>query len=275
MISHLSRTATIHDATLAWDRWGGDDGVPFWLCHGYSGSSHDFALAIEHFAASRPVFALDHRGHGRSQKLGTVDAYSLDQLVADLVVAIESEAGGPVDLLGHSMGGAIALRVTLVRPDLVRSLILMDTSAWSFAPDDAAMAGMMREFLDAFDPAGGLPDLSAFDGPETAMIAAATPAEWQAIADDLSAGFDPYAMKALGRDLFAESVTVRDRLGEIRCPVSVVVGELDTPFVGQGPELAAAFADGRLTVIPGAYHSPQLTHPDEWTAAIDAHLARV
>lgn len=275
MISHLSRTTTIHDAALAWDRWGGDDGVPLWLCHGYSGSSHDFALAIEHFAASRPVFALDHRGHGRSQKLGTVDAYSIDQLAADLIAAIESEAGGPVDLLGHSMGGAIALRVTLARPDLVRSLVLMDTSAWSFAPEDEAMAGMMRAFLEAFDPTGGLPDLSAFDGPETAMIAAATPAEWQAIADDLSAGFDPHAMKALGRDLFAESVTVRDRLGEIRCPVSVVVGQLDTPFVGQGPDLAAAFADGHLTVIPGAYHSPQLTHPSEWTAAIDAHLARV
>ena len=275
MISHLSRTATIHDATLAWDRWGGDDGVPFWLCHGYSGSSHDFALAIEHFATSRPVFALDHRGPGRSQKLGSVDAYSIDQLVADLVVAIETAAGGPVDLLGHSMGGAISLRVTLTRPDLVRSLILMDTSAWSFVPDDAAMAEMMRAFLGAFDPTVGLPDLSAFDGPETAMIAAATPAEWQTIANDLSAGFDPYAMKALGRDLFGDSVSVRDRLGEITCPVSVVVGELDTPFVGQGPELAAAFGNGHLTVIPGAYHSPQLTHPAEWTAAIDAHLARL
>ena len=275
MISHLSRTTTIHAATLAWDRWGGDDGVPFWLCHGYSGSSHDFALAIEHFADSRPVFALDHRGHGRSQKFGTVDAYSIDQLAADLVVAIESEAGGPVDLLGHSMGGAIALRVTLARPDLVRSLVLMDTSAWSFAPEDEAMAEMMRAFLGAFDPTGGLPDLHAFDGPETAMIADATPAEWQAIANDLSAGFDPYAMKALGRDLFDDSVSVRDRLGEIGCPVSVVVGELDTPFVGQGPALAASFADGHLTVIPGAYHSPQLTHPAEWTAAIDAHLARL
>jgi pimeloyl-ACP methyl ester carboxylesterase len=275
VITELSRRTTIHDVALAWDRWGADEGVPFWLCHGYSGSSHDFALAIEHFAAARPVIALDHRGHGRSEKLGTVDAYSIDQLAADLIAAIDQHAGGPVDLLGHSMGGAISLRVTLARPDLVRSLILMDTSAWSFVPEDAAMAEMMREFLGAFDPAGGLPDLSALDGPETAMIAAATPAEWQAIADDLSAGFDPYAMKALGRDLFDDSVSVRDRLGEITCPVSVIVGELDTPFVGQGPDLAASFADGHLTVIPGAYHSPQLTHPAEWTAAVDAHLARI
>ena len=32
-------------------------------------------------------------------------------------------------------------------------------------------------------------------------------------------------------------------------------------------------ADGRLTVIPGAYHSPQLTHAEEWRAAVEAHLA--
>lgn len=275
VITDLTRRAAIHDASLAWDRWGGDDGVPFWLCHGYSGSSHDFALAIEHFATDRPVIALDHRGHGRSQKFGSVDAYSIDQLVADLIVAIEANAGGPIDLLGHSMGGAISLRVTLARPDLVRSLILMDTSAWSFVPEDAAMAEMMRAFLGAFDPTGGLPDLTMLDGPETAMIAAATPAEWQTIADELSAGFDPYAMKALGRDLFADSISVRDRLGEITCPVSVVVGELDAPFVGQAADLAASVADGQCTVIPGAYHSPQLTHPAEWTAAIDAHLARV
>jgi pimeloyl-ACP methyl ester carboxylesterase len=275
VITDLTRRATIHDASLAWDRWGGDAGVPFWLCHGYSGSSHDFALAIEHFAESRPVIALDHRGHGRSQKFGTVDAYSVDQLAADLIAAIDAHAGDQIDLLGHSMGGAISLRVTLTRPDLVRSLVLMDTSAWSFVPEDPAMADMMRAFLGAFDPAGGLPDLTMLDGPETAMIAAATPAEWQAIANDLSAGFDPYAMKALGGDLFGDSISVRDRLGEIRCPVSVVVGELDAPFIGQAADLAASFADGALTVIPGAYHSPQLTHPAEWTAAIDAHLARV
>ena len=46
-------------------------------------------------------------------------------------------------------------------------------------------------------------------------------------------------------------------------------------MVDQAPELAAEVAHGYLSVIPGAYHSPQLTHPDAWRAAIEAHLARV
>jgi hypothetical protein len=39
--------------------------------------------------------------------------------------------------------------------------------------------------------------------------------------------------------------------------------------------LAGEVADGRLTVVPGAYHSPQLTHAAQWKAAVEAHLAWV
>ena len=62
---------------------------------------------------------------------------------------------------------------------------------------------------------------------------------------------------------------------EISCPVTVIVGEHDHPLVDQAPALSAEVADGRLVIIDGAYHSPQLTHPDEWRAAVEAHLTRV
>ena len=182
MITDLTREFDAHGATLRWDRWGADDdGTPFVLCHGFSGSSHDFALHIESLAAKRPVVSIDHRGHGRSQKLADTTAYSIDQLTADLIAFVDSEIGGPIDLLGHSMGGSMALRFTLARPDLVRSLILMDTSGWSFLPPDGPVAEMMRSFISAFDPAGGLPDLTALAGPEEALINAATTPEWQAM----------------------------------------------------------------------------------------------
>jgi pimeloyl-ACP methyl ester carboxylesterase len=245
------------------------------LCHGFSGSAHDFALNIDTLAADRQVVAIDHRGHGRSQKLAEVDRYSIDPLAADLIGFIDSEIGEPVDLLGHSMGGSIALRVTLARPELIRSLILMDTSAWSFIPPDSAIAELMGGFVRAFDPARGLPDTAAFTNAETPLIAAATPADWQATKVRMDAAFDPYALKALGSELFAGGTQwIRERLGEISCPVSVVVGEHDHPFVDQAPDLASATGGGSLTVVPGAYHSPQLTHPAEWTAAVQAHLAR-
>ena len=75
----------------------------------------------------------------------------------------------------------------------------------------------------------------------------------------MAAAFDPYVLKALGRQLF-EGLR---RLGppatrpDLR-PVTVIVGEHDHPFIDQAVDLAAEVADGRVIGIDGAYHSPQL-----------------
>ena len=174
------------------------------------------------------------------------------------------------------MGGPISLTVALARPDLVRSLILMDTTGWSFVPEDPEFAGCVAGFLLSYDPADPLPDPGALVGPEQAMIDAATPAEWQSVKERLSGGFDRHAFKQLGAALFSVGTPwIRERLGELTCPVSVIVGEHDHPFIDQAEDLAAEAGKAHLAVIAGAYHSPQLTHPADWAAAIDAHFAPV
>jgi len=247
------------------------------LVHGFTGSSHDFALEVDALAADRRVVTLDQRGHGYSGKVGNVDGYGIEQLVADCIAFLEATGGGPVDLLGHSMGGRVVMGVVLSRPDLVRSLVLMDTSAWSFMPPDEEIRTMVRTFMTAFDPAQGMPATLSLGGPEDELIAAAVPPEWQAEKDAIFTGMDAYAVKALGMALMADvadgETSLRADLPSITCPTTVIVGQRDHPLVDQAPELAAELADGRLTVIPGAYHSPQLTHPDAWRAAVEAHLA--
>ena len=129
MITDLTRRCSIDGVDIAWDRFGTpSDHAPLLLCHGFSGSGHDFALHVEELAAEREVIVLDHRGHGRSSKLHNDAGYSIPRLADDLIALVDAEIGGPVDLLGHSMGGAIAMRITQQRPDLVRSLIMMDLS---------------------------------------------------------------------------------------------------------------------------------------------------
>ncbi len=157
---------------------------------------------------------------------------------------------GPVDLLGHSMGGRVVMGLVLARPDLVRSLILMDTSAWSFLPEDEGIRSLVRGFIDAFDPAGGMPSTLSMDGPENGLMEAATPAQWRAEKDGIYAGMDPYAVKALGATLMGDTAdtatSLRANLANIACPTTVMVGEHDHPLVDQAPELAAAVANGRL-----------------------------
>ena len=150
----------------------------------------------------------------------------------------------------------------------------MDTSAWSFVSENPAEARLLTDFSGGFDPSGAAPDLSALDLPEEALIAEVTPIEWQSVKALMSAAFDPYALKALGTELFTvQTQWIRDRLVEISCPVTVIVGDNDRPFVDQAHELAAETRARSLTVIAGAYRSPQLTHPAEWTQAVSAHLA--
>lgn len=269
----------VNGVDLVWsERGSGPGGTPtLALVHGFTGSSHDFALEVDALAADRRVVALDQRGHGHSSKVGSVDGYGIEQLVADCIAFLEGAGGGPVDLLGHSMGGRVVMGVALSRPDLVSSLVLMDTSAWSFLPRDEEIRTMVSTYITAFDPAQGMPATLSLGGPEDELIAATVTPEWQAERDALFTGMDAYAVKALGMALMADvdagETSLRDDLPSITCPTTVIAGERDHPLVDQAPELAAALADGRLTVIPGAYHSPQLTHPDAWRAAVEAHLA--
>jgi 3-oxoadipate enol-lactonase len=269
-------TFHVHGVDLAWSERGrSPEGTPtLVLCHGYTGSSHDFALVVDALAADRRVITLDHRGHGHSTKTGTLDGYTIEQLLSDLAALLEAEGGGPVDLLGHSMGGRVVMGLVLARPDLVRSLILMDTSAWSFLPPDQEIRDLVQGFLHTFDPTNGMPTTLSMGGPEDRLIEAATPVQWREEKDAIFAGMDPYAVKALGAALMADDDTsLRAALPAITCPTTVIVGEHDHPLVDQAPALAGEVADGRLTVIAGAYHSPQLTHAAEWRAAVEDHLS--
>ena len=252
----------------------GVGGAPLLLVHGFTGCKEDFAEEVDGLAElGYHVVAPDLRGHGESDQPDDEASYGLRSFADDLFALTERLGWASFDLLGHSMGGSIALRFALARPDLVRSLILMDTSGWSFVASDPAVAELMQAFFTTFDPSNGLPDTSALAGPEEALINAATPPEWQAVKEQMAAAFDPHAFKALGAELLTgESQWIRDRLREIACPVSVIVGEHDHPFVDQAEELAHEANGARLTVVPGAYHSPQLTHSAAWVTAVEAHL---
>jgi pimeloyl-ACP methyl ester carboxylesterase len=272
-VKEADERLSVNGIDLAWGSWGGQRGPALLLCHGYTGGAHDFILQVDALADDRRVVLLDQRGHGLSTKTGQLAGYTIEQLAEDLIAFIESVTDEPIDLLGHSMGGIVVLGVVLRRPDLVRSLVLMDTSAWSFLPDDLELRSFMSEFLANFNPSEGLPSGMPY-GPEDALIEAATPSEWRQRKLELTAGLDPFAIKALGAELLAsESVSVRHRLSEVTCPVTVLVGSNDHPFTDQAPELVAELPRARLMVIEGAYHSPQLTHPDKWRNAIEEHLA--
>ena len=279
MTQTAAQSLSVNGVELAWsERGSGATGTPtLVLVHGFTGSSHDFALVADDLAVDRRVVLVDQRGHGRSTKTGTVEGYTIDQLVADLAVFLEAVGDGPVDLLGHSMGGRVSMGLVLSRPELVSTLVLMDTSAWSFMPPDDRIRQLVQAWIEAFDPAGGMPASLSVGSPEDALIEERTPASWQQEKTAIFAGMDAYAVKAFGMALMADvnqgETSLRADLPSITFPTTVIAGQHDHPLVDQAPELASLVANGRLALIEGAYHSPQLTHAGEWKGAVRAHLA--
>jgi pimeloyl-ACP methyl ester carboxylesterase len=274
----------------AWGEGGGE--VPLVLVHGWTGSAADWADVGPRLAAGtgpagpRRVLAVEHRGHGRSTNLGDQDRYTFDLLVEDLGAFLATLGPGPVDLLGHSMGGVVALRHALAHPASVRSLVLMDTAAapvgFVVEDDVEALAGVGRR--DGMAAAHAVMRSVTRQAEEDARRRRAeagrpprpqrpsSPARDARVAWSF-AHLDPEALVALGRELNRHPSLV-DRLGELAMPVTVVVGEDDRPLRPGADVLVAGIPGAHLAVVAGAGHSPQEDAPDAWLAVLADHLAR-
>ena len=82
----------VNGVELAWSERGSSPaGTPtLVLCHGFTGSSHDFSLQVDALAAHRRVVTLDQRGHGHSTKTGTSRATPSSSWSADLAALLEA-----------------------------------------------------------------------------------------------------------------------------------------------------------------------------------------
>lgn len=256
------------DIKLAMREWGTGE-PPLVLLHGYTGSSLDWADVAPRLAESRHVVAYDHRGHGDSDH-APATSYTLEALAGDLAAFLAGHASAPVDLLGHSMGGVVALRHTLAHPATVRSLVLMDTAAEPSGPIDTEMLGT----LVAIGRAQGMDAVAQLVGDFVASAAPAgtVPAEVareRAVAK--FSGLDVEALAAFAAELQGYP-SMADDLARITCPVTVIVGENDDGLRAAADLMTARIPAARLVVIPGAGHSPQEDCPDEWVSAVRAHL---
>ncbi|MFX0547050.1 alpha/beta fold hydrolase [Roseovarius sp. S1116L3] len=92
------------------------------IAHGLYGSARNWGVIAKRLSDARRVVAVDMRNHGDS---AWQDTHSYPDMAADLAEVIEAE-DGPVDVLGHSMGGKAAMVLALTQPDLVNRLIVAD-----------------------------------------------------------------------------------------------------------------------------------------------------
>jgi pimeloyl-ACP methyl ester carboxylesterase len=250
---------------------------PFVLVHGFTGSRDDWKEHLPRLAKRGRTIAVDQRGHGGSTNTGDAASYRIDQLVDDLAGFLDSVGAPEVDLLGHSMGGAVAMRFALAHQGRVHSLILMDTMSESIPGDAhkflAIAAKIAREQgMEAlYQLTRAASERNESTPPSVKRLIAADPEDYWGRSRMKNVAMDPVAFEALGAALGA-TPGVTDRLVEIACPTTVIVGAEDKPFVKPSEVMVKKIPGARLVVIPDGAHCPQVENPEPWIAAVEAHL---
>jgi acylglycerol lipase len=151
---------------IFWQSWTTEEGAArgvVVIVHGFGEHSDRYEhVARRLVAEGYATYALDHRGHGRSEGTRAMidrlaDAVSdIDQLV---LLAGNAHPGRPLFMLGHSMGGLLAVQYTLGHQDRLAGLLLSGALA---APDAApAPARLIARMLSAVAPRAGLIGLDA------------------------------------------------------------------------------------------------------------------
>lgn len=119
------RSVDVGGVRLAYQVSGPPDAPPLVLLHALGEDATDWEAVVPVLARSRRVYALDLRGHGRSEWPGD---YSLELMQADVLRFLDALGLGQVDLIGHSMGGIVAYLLAEDHPQRVSRLVLEDVA---------------------------------------------------------------------------------------------------------------------------------------------------
>jgi len=236
----------------------------FVLAHGFTQSARSWATLqrlLESRLPGATTIAVDLPGHGDAEPPADLDLWTSADLLAD--------RGGPGVYVGYSMGGRVALHTALARPEVVERLVLVGATAGIDDPDERAARRAADERLADHIEAVGV---STFLDEWLANPLFAGLTEATALRADRLRNTPAGLAASLRATGTGTQTPLWDRLGEIECPVLVLVGEHDAKFTDLGRRLVGGLPRAELAVIPGAGHSVHLEQPDATVDAIATWL---
>lgn len=264
--------ANINGGNLNYEVAGQGEAVVF--LHGYTGSTQDWANQASVLSPKYKVIALDLRGHGKSAAPSREGEYSVPIFAEDACALLKMLNIKKCCLVGHSLGGFIALQFALEHQDMLAALVLVDTSsgqstrAPSFAQlrqklDELARSQSMEAAFE-YDAANNPMRIERFQKhPELREITR------QKVLMTSVDGYI-YASRAIGK-----WAPVTSELSEIKVPVLIYWGDEDLGFTEAVQVLKEGIADSELITVKGVGHSPHEEAPDVFNEALLKFLNRV
>lgn len=263
-------------ATIAYSDTGRPAGRPdapaVFFGHGLLFSGWMFGAQVEALREDYRCITIDWRGQGDSP--AARDGYDMDTLSRDAIALIEQLGIAPVHYVGLSMGGFVGQRIAARRPELVRSLTLLDTSAERESP----RGRVEYPLLASVYPLVGIRPLrkpveDKMLGPTFRRDPRSKPIvdEWISFLARCDRNGIRKAVLAV-----ANRSPVTEEIGQIKAPTLVIVGEHDTATPpARARRIASLISGARLEVVPESGHSSTIEQPEAITALLTSFLAEV
>lgn len=232
------------------------------LVPGYTGSKENLIALLRPLAdAGHRVVAIDMRGQYETPGTDDPASYTISALGADVASLLDALEGGPVHLLGHSLGGLVVRATALARPSRLASLTLLDSGPAALGGPQAERARQLVSALESMTVDEVWEGMEALNARDPAM-ADRTPE----VIDFQRRRFfanSRTALLAMGNALLGESDRVDELAGELVCPLLVAYGENDGYWSVEEQTKMAERLGARRAAIPGAAHSPAAEAPEE------------
>lgn len=233
------------------------------LIHGLGNDLREWQPLTRRLKGDFTLISCDMRGSGRSDKPD--GPYSIEVMADDVAGLLERVAEPPVDIVGFSMGGCVALELALGRQELVRRLVLVSTiPSWHgpYPPSEKVKTLFRRTDVS---------EALLIEVYETIFGAryrdTVSPKEY--VAERMGDEFPQPVEAYLGQLAALESFDVRDRVNAISAETLVVVGAEDRVLPPENSRwLAERIPNARLESVEGAGHMVPIETPDELAALI-------
>lgn len=236
------------------------------LLHGIGGRASLWRPTIEALSSAHRVIAMDMPGYD-----GTGAALDNFPAVADAALALLAERGiAQADVVGHSLGGMVALEMALRHPQAVRRLVIVASSPAFGSRDPAFREAFLAARQKPLDEGLGMAGVAAAlvpTMPGPSAVPSAIPAAIAAMAS-----VDERAYRTtLG---MLTSFDRRGDLPQVTQKALLIAGEADATAPPRGMQrMADAMPDARLVVIPGVGHLLPVEAPDAFHDALREFLA--
>ncbi len=251
------------------DSGPGSTGETVVFSHGLLWGTELFTPQIEALRGKYRCIAWDHRGQGRSAA-DYRNCIDMELVWSDAVALLEKLGTGPVNFVGLSMGGFVGLRLAARRPDLVKKLVIIESSA---EPEPRENIGRYR-MLSTASRIIGIRALQKRVAPIMLGRSILADAARKADVERFT------TIMARRKDIWRAVNGVIDRAGvegeltRIRTPTLVIVGDEDlaTPRA-KAERIVAGIAGAKLVTIPRAGHSSTVEEPIAVNAAVAEFLS--